>query len=90
MLGLVTLLNVTVCEPDGAVALAALRTRSEPAVDVLAVQPLAAPKPVGWLPRVEPVIVKPAGVVHVPDAVVQAWKAIDLIAVAPATVKLKA
>ena len=88
-LGLVTVLKLTVCEPLGAVLLAAFKIRSEPAVAVLAVQPEAAPMPVGCEPIDEPVMVNPAGVEQAPDAVVQAVNDADLIAVAPATVKLK-
>jgi hypothetical protein len=87
-LGLVTAVKLTVWFPLDAVALAALTIRSEPAVAVLAVQPVVEPSPVGCAPIDEPVIENPAGVVHAPDAVVHAVNEADLTAVAVGTVKL--
>lgn len=63
--------------PLGAVELEASKIRSEPAVAVLTVQPEAEPKLVGWEDSVEPVTVKPDGVVQVPLAVVQISAATD-------------
>jgi hypothetical protein len=65
--------------------------RSEPAVEVLAVQPLAAPSPVGCDVNVEPVILNPVGVVHaVTLAVVHASNETDFTAVDDGTVNEKA
>ena len=86
--GLVTLVKKTACEPLEAVALVALLIRSWPAVAVLTVQPVVAPRPVGWL-ILEPVTVKPDGVVQVPIAAVHTWAENDLTAVVWGTVKLK-
>ena len=87
--GLVTPEKLTNCEPLDAVAFDALTIRSEPAVAVLAVQPVVAPSPVGWPVRVDPVIVKPAGVdPHV--TVVHTVNEADFTAVDVGTVKVNA
>jgi hypothetical protein len=86
----VTELNDTAWLPLGAVPAALPVIRSDPVVDVLAVQPVVAPRPDGCPVNVEPEIEKPAGVVQVPLAVVQAVNETDLIGVADGAVKAKA
>jgi len=78
-LGLVTLLNTTVIGEtfDGAVVFVAFNIRSDPAVAVLAVQPVDVPIVAVTDEKVEPVTEKPVGVTHVPDAVVQAVNEAD-------------
>ncbi len=79
--GLVIPPQLIATEPDGVVALAAFTIRKLPAVAVFTVQPDAAPRPLGCETRVEEEFTNPLGVVHVPEAVVQAVKLTDLIAV---------
>jgi hypothetical protein len=90
VLWFVTVLKLTDWLPLGAVEFEELSTRSEPAVAVLAVQPLAAPSPVGCEVRVDELTEKPDGVVQVPLAVVQAVNEADLTTVAEGTVKVNA
>jgi hypothetical protein len=81
VLGLVTLFHVTATAPDGAVLFDALTMRSSFADDVLTVQPLAAPRPVGCEARVELLAEKPEGALQLPEAAVQNWTFSDLTAV---------
>jgi hypothetical protein len=80
LFGLVTLLKVKVTAPDGAVALLLSAICRRPFVVTVAVQPDAAPRPVGWLARLAEVLVWPAEV-HVPEAVVQSFTSKDFTTV---------
>ena len=82
-------LKTRVCEPVGLVALPLLAICNRLFVLNVPVQPLAAPRFVGWEPSVALVVV-PDGPVQVPDAVVHNKISSDLIAVpVVGTVKLK-
>lgn len=89
VLGLVTLEKLTNWLPLEAVAFEAFTIRSEPGVAVLAVQPEAAPSPVGCEVRLEPVMVKPAGV-PTQSVVVQTVNDADFTAVDVGTVNVNA
>lgn len=78
--GLVTLFHWIETAPEGVVAQVAV-IRKLPVTAVLLVQPVVQPSPDGWLAKVDEPLVKPAGVVQAPEAVVQAWAATDWTAV---------
>ena len=89
VLGFVTLVKLTNWLPLEAVALEAFTIRSEPAVAVLAVQPVVEPSPVGCEVRLEPVMVKPAGVAE-QSVVVHTVNDADFTAVDVGTVNVNA
>lgn len=88
--GLATFEKLTVWAPVGAAELPDLLRRSDPAVAVLTVQPVASPRLVGCAVSVEELFTKPVGVVQVPLAVVQAVNEADCRTVDDGTVKLNA
>ncbi len=79
--GLWTAFHWMLIAPDGVLAQAASTILKLPAVAVLTVQPLAQPKPLGWLAKGGDALVNPLGVVQVPVAAVQADTSTDLTAV---------
>lgn len=87
-LGLVTPENATVWLPAGAATLPVFLIRRLPAVPVFTVQPVASPRFVGCADRVDVALVKPAGVVQAPLAVVQAVASKEASTVAEGTVKV--
>lgn len=89
-LGLVTVLKLTLVVPVGAAELPDLLRRRLPAVEVFTVQPDASPRFVGWPVRVEELLEKPDGVVHVPLAAVQTSNDADCSTVALGNTKLNA
>jgi hypothetical protein len=87
---LVTLLNETLVVPVGAAELPVFLSLSLPVDAVFTVQPDASPRLVGWPVKVDEPLVKPAGVLHAPLAVVQIWKSADWSTVEDGNTKLKA
>jgi len=89
VLGFVTLENPTVWLPVGAATLPDFASRSDPAVAVLTVQPVASPRFVGCAVKVVPVTEKPVGIVQAPLAVVQALNEADSRTLEVGTVNVK-
>jgi hypothetical protein len=79
--GLCTPFHEIATAPDEAVALAALRIRSEPGAAALTVHPEAAPSPVGCETNVEAALEKLVGVMQPPVRSVQNFISTDFTAV---------